>query len=68
MKAKKKPIEKFQPSDLGVDVTPILEVVKITEPPKRVGGTKVHLFPSPKPILGLLVLHRFNLSMNWSPS
>jgi len=43
MKAKKKPIEKFQPSDLGVDVTPVLETVKITEPPKRVGGTKVSL-------------------------
>jgi len=41
MKAKKKPIEKFQPSDLGVDVTPVLETIKITEPPKRVGGTKV---------------------------
>lgn len=41
MKAKKKPIEKFQPSDLGVDVTPILETIKITEPQKRVGGTKV---------------------------
>ena len=41
MKAKKKPIEKFQPSDLGVDVTPILETLKITEPQKRVGGTKV---------------------------
>lgn len=41
MKAKKKPIEKFQPSDLGVDVTPILETLKVTEPPKRVGGTKV---------------------------
>jgi electron transfer flavoprotein beta subunit len=43
MKAKKKPIEKFQPSDLGVDVTPILETIKISEPPKRVGGTKVSL-------------------------
>ena len=43
MKAKKKPIEKFQPSDLGVDVTPILETIKITEPPKRIGGTKVSL-------------------------
>ena len=43
MKAKKKPIEKLQPSDLGVDVTPILETIKITEPPKRVGGTKVSL-------------------------
>jgi len=43
MKAKKKPIEKFQPSDLGVDVTPILETLKVTEPPKRVGGTKVSI-------------------------
>jgi len=43
MKAKKKPIEKFQPSDLGVDVTPVLETIKITEPPKRVGGTRVSL-------------------------
>jgi electron transfer flavoprotein beta subunit len=43
MKAKKKPIEKFKPSDLGVDVTPILETIKISEPQKRVGGTKVSI-------------------------
>jgi electron transfer flavoprotein beta subunit len=55
MKAKKKPIEKLQPSDLGVDVTPILETIKITEPQKRVGGTKVcGLSPS------LNVIHRLN--------
>ena len=41
MKAKKKPIEKLQPSDLGVDLTPSIETVKVSEPPKRVGGTKV---------------------------
>ncbi|KAF8633771.1 hypothetical protein AX15_001277 [Amanita polypyramis BW_CC] len=41
MKAKKKPIEKLSPTDLGVDLTPILETVKVTEPPKRVGGGKV---------------------------
>ncbi len=41
MKAKKKPIEKLTPADLGVDLTPIFEVLKVTEPPKRVGGTKV---------------------------
>lgn len=41
MKAKKKPIEKLTPSDLGVDLTPRIEVLKVTEPPKRVGGTKV---------------------------
>ncbi|KZV76170.1 electron transfer flavo protein beta subunit [Peniophora sp. CONT] len=41
MKAKKKPIEKLSPSDLGVDLTPILETLKVTEPPKRTGGVKV---------------------------
>jgi len=41
MKAKKKPIEKLSQSDLGVDLSPRLETVRITEPPKRVGGGKV---------------------------
>ncbi len=41
MKAKKKPIEKFVPEDLGVDFTPQIETVKVTEPPSRVGGVKV---------------------------
>ncbi|KAG9009565.1 hypothetical protein FRB94_011982 [Tulasnella sp. JGI-2019a] len=41
MKAKKKPIEKISAKDLGVDLTPRLETVKVTEPPKRVGGAKV---------------------------
>ncbi|KAI8986177.1 electron transfer flavoprotein beta subunit [Trametes punicea] len=41
MKAKKKPIQKLTPADLGVELTPILESVKVTEPPKRVGGGKV---------------------------
>ncbi|KLO06959.1 electron transfer flavo protein, beta subunit [Schizopora paradoxa] len=41
MKAKKKPIEKLTPADLGVDLTPRIETIKVTEPPKRVGGTKV---------------------------
>ncbi|KAA1473860.1 electron transfer flavo protein beta subunit [Dentipellis sp. KUC8613] len=41
MKAKKKPIEKLTPADLGVDLTPILETLKVAEPPKRVGGGKV---------------------------
>ncbi|KIL61914.1 hypothetical protein M378DRAFT_193348 [Amanita muscaria Koide BX008] len=41
MKAKKKPIEKLSPADLGVDLTPQLQVLKVTEPPKRVGGGKV---------------------------
>jgi electron transfer flavoprotein beta subunit len=41
MKAKKKPIEKLTAGDLGVDLTPVLETVKVTEPRKRVGGGKV---------------------------
>lgn len=43
MKAKKKPIEKFSASDLGVDLTPRLETIKVTEPPKRIGGGKAGL-------------------------
>jgi electron transfer flavoprotein beta subunit len=41
MKAKRKPIEKLSAADLGVDLTPRLETLKVTEPPKRVGGGKV---------------------------
>ncbi|KAI6166682.1 hypothetical protein EDD17DRAFT_1545153 [Pisolithus thermaeus] len=41
MKAKKKPIEKFTPADLGVDLAPRLQSLKVTEPPKRIGGGKV---------------------------
>ncbi|KIK90710.1 hypothetical protein PAXRUDRAFT_831470 [Paxillus rubicundulus Ve08.2h10] len=41
MKAKKKPTEKLTPADLGVDLTHRLETIKVTEPPKRVGGAKV---------------------------
>jgi electron transfer flavoprotein alpha/beta subunit len=38
MKAKKKPIEKQSPEDLGVDVNPQLETIKVEEPPKRQSG------------------------------
>lgn len=41
MKAKKKKVGNISPEDLGVDLTSKLETVKVTEPPKRVGGTKV---------------------------
>jgi len=41
MKAKKKPIEKLKPEDLSVDLKPILETIKVTEPPARKGGQKV---------------------------
>jgi electron transfer flavoprotein beta subunit len=41
MKAKKKPLEVVKPADLGVDVTPRLKTLKVTEPPKRGAGVKV---------------------------
>lgn len=41
IKAKKKPIEKLTPADLEVDLTPLLETLKVTDPPQRVGGGKV---------------------------
>ena len=45
MKAKKKTLEKLTPVDLGIDFTPRLETIRVTEPPKRVGGGKVCVFP-----------------------
>ena len=44
MKAKKKKIDKMSAEELGVDLKPILETVKVQEPPKRVGGAKVRPF------------------------
>jgi len=41
MKAKKKPLDVKAPADFGVDVTPRLKVVKVTEPAKRTAGVKV---------------------------
>ena len=41
MKAKKKPIETLSPEDLGVTVTPRVNVLKVVEPPARQGGVKV---------------------------
>jgi len=41
MKAKKKKIEKITPDSLGVDLTPLIETLGVSEPPKRVGGGKV---------------------------
>ena len=41
MKAKRKPIDAKTPEDFGVDITPRLEVLKVTEPPKREAGIKV---------------------------
>ncbi len=41
MKAKKKPLDVLSPTDLGVDVTPRLEVIRVVEPPARAAGVKV---------------------------
>ncbi|MGB4673388.1 MAG: electron transfer flavoprotein subunit beta/FixA family protein [Azovibrio sp.] len=41
MKAKKKPLETTNPAMLGVDVAPRLTTLKVVEPAKRQGGTKV---------------------------
>jgi electron transfer flavoprotein beta subunit len=41
MKAKKKPLDVKEIASYGVDVAPRLETLKVTEPPKRVGGVKV---------------------------
>ena len=41
MKAKKKPIDELTPDDLGVDVAPRLETLKVEEPPKREAGVMV---------------------------
>ncbi len=41
MKAKKKILEVVKPADLGVDVTPRLNTLKVVEPPKRSAGIKV---------------------------
>ena len=34
-------MEKLTSADLGIDLAPRLETLKVTEPPKRVGGGKV---------------------------
>jgi electron transfer flavoprotein beta subunit len=41
MKAKKKTLETIKLADLGVDVTPRLKTLKVTEPPKRSAGIVV---------------------------
>ena len=41
MKAKKKPIEQINASDLGVDTKPRIDQIKVEEPPKRKAGIKV---------------------------
>jgi len=41
MKAKKKQLDIFKPEDLGVDITPRLKTLKVSEPAQRGAGIKV---------------------------
>ena len=41
MKAKKKPLEQINASDLGIDTKQRIEQIKVEEPPKRKSGIKV---------------------------
>ena len=41
MKAKKKSIDPLTPDELGVDITPRLEVLRVEEPPARAAGIKL---------------------------
>jgi electron transfer flavoprotein beta subunit len=41
MKAKKKQLDVFKPADLGVDVTPRIKTLKVSEPKGRSAGVKV---------------------------
>jgi electron transfer flavoprotein beta subunit len=41
MKAKSKPLDTKSPADYGVDTTPRLKTLKVTEPPVRQAGIKV---------------------------
>jgi electron transfer flavoprotein beta subunit len=41
MKAKKKPLDIVKPEDLGVDVSPRIKTLKVSEPPMRSAGIKV---------------------------
>ena len=41
MKAKKKPIDVYTSDELGVDITPRVKLLKVTEPPKREKGIMV---------------------------
>jgi electron transfer flavoprotein beta subunit len=45
MKAKKKPLAEKTPTQYGVDVTPRLQVIKVSEPPPRKAGIKVKSVP-----------------------
>ena len=41
MKAKKKPIDEKLPEDYNIEISPMLEIVKVSEPAQREAGIKV---------------------------
>ena len=41
MKAKKKQLDIVSPAELGVDITPKIKTLKVSEPPAREGGITV---------------------------
>jgi electron transfer flavoprotein beta subunit len=41
MKAKKKQLDNYKPEDLGVDISPRIKTLKVSEPAKRSAGIKV---------------------------
>ena len=41
IKARKKPLETLTPQSLDVDVTPLLRILSVSEPPRRAAGVKV---------------------------
>ena len=41
MKAKKKPIDEKLPEDYNLEISPMLEIVKVSEPAQREAGIKV---------------------------
>lgn len=51
MKAKKKPIKKMAPKDLGVDTTPRIDVISVEDPPVRQAGS---ILPDVDTLLGKL--------------
>merc|ERR1711872_194542 len=56
MKAKKKKIDKKNPGDLGVDISPHVEVLNVEDPPVRSAGIKVETVDD---LLGKLKEHGF---------
>ena len=55
-KAKKKKIDKKSPADLGVDVSPRVDILSVVDPPVREAGIKVETVDD---LIGKLKDHGF---------